>query len=90
MRHVCASLGHLILESNVCVLHTQLSGTSPSKGLLERHLGGHFSPHRRCGIAIETKNIGVGGRRGFDCGSRRTANLGGDRLIRTPIIILEG
>ena len=34
--------------------------------------------------------IGVGGRRGFDCGSRRTANLGGDRLIRTPIIILEG
>ena len=47
-------------------------------------------PAPGCGIAIETKNIGVGGRRGFDCGSRRTANLGGDRLIRTPIIILEG
>ena len=28
--------------------------------------------------------VGVGGRRGFDCGSRRTATLGGDRLIRTP------
>ena len=40
--------------------------------------------------AIETKNLGVGWRRGFDCGSRRTANLGGDRLIRTHIIILEG
>ena len=47
-------------------------------------------PAPGCGIAIETKNIGVGGRRGFDCGSRRTANLGGDRLIRTHIIILEG